>query len=91
LLSAVVLSPPTAAAQATVQPRAQGAAIDLQKFLPPVAAVPWLDARSRAPQKNASPLTDRNASALLLAPEPATSWAPRSSHAASASPGFARM
>ena len=92
LAVASALAVPAAAAETIVKQKPHGAAIDFQQFLPPVAPVPWLDAKWRAPHRNVLPLPEAGSvSALLLAPQPAKSWAPGSSQAASANPGFARM
>lgn len=87
---AVVLAAPTAAGQTLVKPGRQAEAMDLQRLLPPLQPVPWLDARSSAAKPNlARPGADA-VSALLLRPEPATSW-PSGSRPASIGRDLARM
>jgi len=92
LLLTGLLAAAPAAGQAIVKPGPETAVADFQKFLPPVAPVPWLDARWRAPQKSVSPLPEAGSlSALLLAPDPVSSWTSGPSHAASARVGFVGM
>ena len=85
LIAALVASPHMAAGQSVVQPRSADAVQDFQKFLPPVASIPWLEARSRSSQPATSVLPEAGSvAAWLLTPRPAASWA--ASHAQAAVP-----
>lgn len=88
-----LLAAPTATAQTIMKPKPQAAMVDFQQFLPPVASIPWLEAKRSVPQRPASfsPLPEAGSvSALLLAPQPAATWA-LGPQAASAGLDLARM
>jgi hypothetical protein len=92
VLTGVLAAVSPASGQASVTPKRETAAADLRQFLPPLPAVPWLDAALRAPRKSASPLPEAGSvSARLLTPEPASSWGAGSTQAAAAGLGLARM
>jgi hypothetical protein len=91
-LIAAVAAPLPAAGQAMVKPLPQDAVAGFEKLLPPVAAVPWLDARWRAPQKiAAAPPNTASLGALLFALRPVKDWPAGGVRAASASQDVAGM
>ena len=74
-LAALTASPPVAVGQSIIQQRGADPMGDFQKFLPPVASIPWLEARSAASKKSSSPLPEAGSfAAWLLTPRAAASW-----------------
>jgi hypothetical protein len=91
-LIAAVAAPLPAAGQAMVKPLPQDAVAGFETFLPPVATVPWLEARWRVPQVNAvAPRDAASLGALLFALRPVKDWPADAVRAAPASQDFAGM
>lgn len=80
LLTAAVLSGVAAPATAQAQwlsspiPDPDAAAMDFKRHLPPVAPVPWLDARLGAARAALGLPQAGSLEALLMKPTPATHW-----------------
>jgi hypothetical protein len=91
-LIAAVAAPLPAAGQAMVKPLPEDAVASFEKFLPPVAAVPWLEARWRVPQMNAvAPRDAASLGALLFTLRPVKDWPADDVRAAPAGHDFAGM
>jgi hypothetical protein len=78
LLAGAVLSgaaaPATAQAQWLSKPRPEAAAMEFRRHLPPVAPVPWLDARLGTARAALGLPHAGTLEALLMKPAPAASW-----------------
>jgi hypothetical protein len=91
-LIAAAAAPLPAGGQVMMKSHPQGAAADFAKFLPPVAPVPWLEAKWRAPDKNPDVSRDSTRwAALLLTLRPVSTWPSTAARAASASQDYAGM
>jgi hypothetical protein len=91
-LITAVAAPFPAAGQAMVKPLPEDPVASFEKLLPPVAAVPWLEARWRASQKNAAaPRDAASLGALLFTLRPVKEWPADGVRAASASHDVAGM
>jgi hypothetical protein len=91
-LIAAVASPVPATGQVMVKSSPQDAAAAFAKFLPPVAPVPWLEAKWQVARQH--PETSRDSASwapLLLTLRPASIWPSNSLRAASASQDYAGM
>lgn len=91
-LIAAFAAPLPAAGQVRVKSPPQDAVAEIGRFLPPVAPVPWLEARPQVPQSAPAMSRDGTSwSALLLTLRPASTWPSSAAHAASASHSYAGM
>jgi hypothetical protein len=91
-LIAAVAAPLPVAGQGVVKPLPEDAVAGFERFLPPVAPVPWLEARWRAPQTSAvAPRDAASLGALLFALRPVKDWPTDGVRAASASHDVAGM
>ena len=92
VIAALVASPHMAAGQKIDQHRYADPVADFQRFLPAVASIPWLEARSATAQKSTSPLPEAGSvAAWLLTPRPAALWASGHTQAAFAGNGIEGM